>query len=243
MYKAFITTLLIVVLVMPITTSAQNINNLKAYDLSKLWCASKMQVIDGDVQETDFPEPIGFISKNYQRFYIHYTSVVKDRTNPNTYLVRGKTKVKNDICSFTGTITVVSVKPHQSRLKNYKEGVISALIYLKEDAKQTESGFIKGNMISNFCLYKNNEIFYNTIDMVNDSFRNNQCVAIWTNYQTGETKKCNWGDFRVPDSGDLDTGEGEFYANKKYVNNGWMNYLNFDNYKLFMKEENRKWWL
>ena len=55
-----------------------------------------------------FPEPIGFIGNDYQRFYIHFSSVIKNKKNPYQYDVRGKTKVKNTRHAFKGTITIYS---------------------------------------------------------------------------------------------------------------------------------------
>ncbi|WP_440135596.1 hypothetical protein, partial [Chitinophaga sancti] len=78
---------------------------IKDYDLTKLWRADTIQA-EGDGDIIPFPEPLGYIGDNYQRFCIHYTSVTKSKENPYQYIVCGKTKVKENICSFTGTITV-----------------------------------------------------------------------------------------------------------------------------------------
>jgi hypothetical protein len=216
----------------------------KNYDLSKLWCDNKLRLIDGDVKSVDFPEPLGFIGNDYERFYIHYTSVKKDLSSPYKYLVTGKTRVKNSICSFTGTITVVKVESYESHQEGYSVGFITCKVNLKEDVKEPESGFIKGILSTDFCIDKKSKVYYNTIDAVADGFSNNQCEATWTSYKTHRIKKCNWGDYRIPNSGDLDEGTGEFIVREKYKKNGWLNYANmYNRNKKFLKEENRKWWL
>ena len=38
------------------------------------------------------------------------------------------------------------------------------------------------------------------------------------------SKPCNWG-VKIPEAGDLDFSVSELMINKKYVNNGWQNYM------------------
>ena len=39
-----------------------------------------------------------------------------------------------------------------------------------------------------------------------------------------QTRPCAWGHYRIPNSGDLDIGVGEFSPNPKYLSNGWGNF-------------------
>ena len=82
-----------------------------------------------------------------------------------------------------------------------------------------------------------------------DGFSNNECIAIWTSYKTGKKMKCNWGDFRIPNSGRLDIGAGEFSVAEEYVKYGWENYTRAWNdhpespaVRQARKKENEKWW-
>ncbi len=61
--------------------------------------------------------------------------------------------------------------------------------------------------------------------LINDSFSNNGFIGTWTSYKTNTSKKCNWGDYRIPDCGDLDSGTGEFMVSSKYIKNGWLEYM------------------
>lgn len=51
--------------------------NIKDYDFRKLWKSDSIR-IEGDGDKIPFPEPLGFIGENFQRFYIYYTSVTKE---------------------------------------------------------------------------------------------------------------------------------------------------------------------
>src|SRR5690242_10027684 len=73
--------------------------SIKNYDLSKLWQADSIQ-IEGDGDNIPFPEPLGYIGDNFQRFYIHYISVTRSKNDPYQYNVYGKTMVRENICSF-----------------------------------------------------------------------------------------------------------------------------------------------
>lgn len=52
------------------------------YDLVPLWIGTRLNYPDSSAQWAEFPEPLGFIGSDYQRFYIHYTSIIKDAKNP-----------------------------------------------------------------------------------------------------------------------------------------------------------------
>jgi hypothetical protein len=220
-------------------------------NLASLWHAPKIYYVGAPEPWDNFPEPYGFIGANYQRFYIHYTSVVKDGKNPYLYNVQGKTRVKNNICSFTGTILVKQSKRYlepNMEYPKYKYGYLTCEVDLKEDQKQAGSGTIKGRMTTYWYLNERGQFAYDTL-IPEDGFNNNQCVARWTSYKGGPAKACHWGDFRIPEARNLDTGVGEIAINPKYLNNGWQNYnlsLDADSGKpaavKAMAEEKRQWW-
>lgn len=201
-------------------------NYVDAYNLSHLWADDHLAIRVGDqFEHINFPEPLGFIGGNYQRFYIHYTSVVKDATNPYSYIVKGKTRVKNNISNFKGTITIVGAYINPTLyLGKYNRGQVICEIELYEDAKQPESGYFKGSMVTNWYL-DGEQICYDALDAASDGFCNNQCIATWTNYETRQSLPCKWGDFRIPKNGALGNGTGVFNVTQKYVNNTWQNRL------------------
>ena len=222
---------------------------IKKYDLSILWRADSIKIEGGD-DKISFPEQLGYIGENYQRFYIHYITVKKSKDNPYIYNVYGKTKVKDNICSFKGTITVTKAMLYkEADDPRFKQGSVICNVNFYEDSTQTSSGFIKGTLTTNFYLDKKDKIHYDALVFSADGFSNNACSALWTSFKTGKSKKCNWGDFRIPDSGNLDIGAGEFSADDKYVKYGWGNYrLAWNNYPdtpeviKARQKENTKWW-
>ena len=88
---------------------------------------------------------------------------------------------------------------------------------------------------------------------VADGFQNNQFQGTWTSYKTAISKKCNWGDYRIPEcnwKNGCDQGAGEFSINEKYSKNGWENYrLAWSYYPdkpeviEARKKEKEKWWI
>jgi hypothetical protein len=236
-------------------------------DVSKLWCTDTIVTpFRSDIITTSTgkdsvifamdtllsPEPLGYIGDNYQRFYIHYISVVKSKDNPTKYYVNGKTKVKNKIHSFKGTITIIKAMldtSYNHDYGKYKSGTITCKINFYEVSLQNASGFIQGELSTDFIVDERGKINYDAMDAVSDGFSNNQCTATWTSYKTGKSKKCNWGDFRIPDSGDLDIGAGGFIPHVKYEQNGWQNYRlaqgfsdNDEKTKKAQRIEEIEWW-
>jgi len=224
------------------------------YDFSKIWVRDSIADLyfenENKNEKIKMPEPLGFIGDNYQRFYIHLISVVKDMENPNEYFAYGKTRVKNNICAFQGKIKITSAQfGKESDNPKFKQGDIVADILFFEDQSNISSGVLKGKIKTNFVLDTKENMFYDSVNAVADGFSNNTFEGIWTSYKTKVTKKCNWGDFRIPNSGDLDIGAGEFSVNDKYLKNGWESYRlayggnnNSDAYKIANRKESEKWW-
>lgn len=233
------------------STTIDFFSKIKSYNLSKVLMADSIWggVGDNNMEMIKRDEMLGFIGDDYQRFYIHFISMVKDPTNPYLYVVSGKTRVKNNICSFKGTIII-----KQSRLyKNTdcakcKQGFVDCNVILNEDKKQEASGTIKGKLRCNFWIEKKHGFGYDATNMVSDGFANNQFTGTWTSYKANVSKKCNWGDYRIPESKALDIGVGDFSINDKYLKNGWENYklANSDSDKPEVKrakeKELEKWW-
>ena len=217
------------------------------YDLSFLWTKTQHQNIHG------------FIGEEYQRFQIFFLSVKKDSSHPNTYHVNGKTKVKNNISSFKGDIIIKAAyglksfhvgvdETYKGQVKN--EGEIIADYLFKEDPKQKFSGSFSGKMTSYWFIDLKNNIRYDTIRKFSDDYCNNQFEGKWKSYDGKLVKKCNWGDFRIPDCQGLDNGAAEFSVSEKYINNGWGNYYQayltyeYDDAKSkeARKQEEAEWW-
>lgn len=176
-------------------------------------------------------EFIGFIGDNYQRLFIDFNSVTQDKNNKKIYRVTGSSKVKDNKTSFVGEIEVIEISvvaPHyeiDDRFKNdgiKAQGILFAKYDFREDKSVKFSGRFFGSLILRWLVDKNNELQYDVLD--GDGSKNNQYSGKWTSYKTKATKIANWGEFRIPDSGDLDQSADGFWPNEKYAAQGWAEY-------------------
>ncbi|MGQ1908993.1 hypothetical protein ACT3CE_04330 [Marinifilum sp. RC60d5] len=228
----------------------ENLDSLLGYNFSKLL-------------ESRGNNTLGYIGSNYQRIKIRLISVVKDQNNEKEYLVFGKSKVKNNVCEFLGKIEIhrICLKNEKDRILNYNvamqhededaanqfkypKGRIVAKYLFFEKKEQKGTGVFEGVLKCDFYIKDNIPMYDDLEKGYSDSYNNNQFVGKWISYKTNKTKVCNWGDYRVPYSKNLDVGIAEFSVNEKYLDAGWMNF-----YKAFLlqdlnaqKEEKNKWW-
>jgi hypothetical protein len=228
------------------------LNEIIQHDISDLWTLKKFRTeFERDTSWIDRMEPLGYIGENYQRFYIHFSSVIQNPDNKSEYFVTGKTKVKTNICSFKGMIRINDSKTYNdNEFPMIKQGFVKGIYEFFEDSNQKGSGILKGEFRTEFYADKNGQIKYNSLMIGADGFENNQFEGTWTSYKSKGSKKCNWGDYRIPDSKDLDNGAGDFAVSEKYVSNGWNGYMlaygaspDRTDVKEASKAEKEKWWI
>jgi hypothetical protein len=237
------------------TTTNDFFDHIKAYDLSAILLTDSILTEDSEGGNHKFKraEILGFIGDNYQRFFIHFVSVIQNPTNPYQYIVLGKTKVDETIRSFQGTITITQSRIYKSGdIPTYKQGFAMCDVSLFEDKDESSAGCLKGQLKSEFLIDNKGQFRYDAISYNADGFTNNQFVGIWTNYRTKKSKKCNWGDYRIPGcnwENGCDIGAGEFSISDKYLKNGWENYRlastsdpNTPESKRAIQKENEQWW-
>lgn len=211
------------------------------YDFSPIWT------------KTGNSSVYGFIGDDYQRLYIKILSVVKDKKNPDTYLISGKSMVKNNICDFSGTIKITKARVYKEVSADIddekksqgitQQGIIFADYRFAENKTQNHSGVFEGILYSAWYRDKKG-IQYDDIEIGADGFINNQFAGTWKEYKKETAKTANWGDYRIPLSGELDMGAGEFAPDQKYLKSGWQNYHDayYGNNKKARQIEERKWW-
>lgn len=247
--------LLVLTLIWAFTFQVQAQENLKdaseilgPSDFSKIFTSEEFKTDDKD-QVIDRMEPLGYFGDNYQRIFIHFISVVKNNDKPSEYYVYGKSKLKNNICDFQGTISIEQVSEYiDHEFPKYRRGEISGTYVFHEDQKQKGTGKFVGDFRAYWLLNEQNEIEYDGIMFIADGFTNNEFEGQWVSHSSGSTKKCNWGDYRIPDSSELDGGAGEFYPDDKYHELGWRTYVeqwNQDsdpNAIKARKTERAEWW-
>ncbi len=226
--------------------------NIKVYDLAALWQSDKLLLLSLNKYEP-FPQPLGIIGKNYQRFYIHYTSVIKVAGNPYQYKVQGKTRVGTQVRPFTGTIKILQAGIYNpgdayspETYKGYKRGQMICNLTINEDHKVPGSGIITGNLTTNFCLNAKNQLLYDTLDFGIDGYGNNQFSGNWIANGSKQSQKLQFGDITIYDSPFSDS-DG-ITVPPQYEKYGWQNYVNAisnDNRqasKAAITEEKRQWW-
>jgi len=178
--------------------------------------------------ETEF---LGYIGDDYQRIFVKFHSVKKGLSE-DIYQLAGSILVLNNKCDFSGTITIKQIREfenfHFGADQIYRDsgiisqGVLIGNYHLKENKNQSHPGEFKGVMSLQWYINKNGDIIYDRIHLMSsDEYRNNQYVGTWIDYETKEEKTCNWGEYRIPFSGDLDYGSAQFAPRKKYYNKGW----------------------
>lgn len=217
-------------------------NSILKYDFNSLWT------------DTDNRFVLGFIGRNYQRLRVKIVSAAKEKNKPDTYAVSGKSMIKNNVCDFSGIIKISKARIYKKmhwgvddEYKNAgtkKQGIIIAEYQFSENKACIFSGVFTGLLLTRWYIDKNGELKYDDIEKESDSYGNNQFVGFWTHYGGDIIKSSNWGDYRIPLSGDLDIGAGEFSPAEKYLPYGWLTYRNayFDNREQARREEEKLWW-
>lgn len=195
---------------------------------------SKYEKHDLSLLLSPHSEFLGFIGSDYQRLHIFYTSISRIEGDQGPYTVRGYSVVKNNKCSFEGTIKIVQMREYEKEEygldDEYKDAGIKARgiaigeYRFVEDRNQKHSGVFEGIVTMNWYFDRNEILRYDRIRFFSDSYANNQYVGTWTAHGASKGKVANWGEWRIPFSGDLDIGAGYFSPNEKYLNNGWKDY-------------------
>jgi hypothetical protein len=215
-------------------TSKSLLDKFAAYNCDSIWFTPNLQ-------------QNGVIGRNYQRIQIHISDISKSDAKCNVYFVKGQSKVNNNICTFSGKIELLKLFCFEC---DYDETLLCGRLIARysfyEDSLQNHSGVFKGIMSCYVSINnKNQRITLDKSGDVADGYSNRDFVGTWTDYNTGVSKKCIWGDYRLPYTFDFDQGDGEMIVNSKYVKYGWQSYndgsefIDTGNDKLELKD---KWW-
>lgn len=218
------------------------IDTLQSFDIGRLWTHTNNTAV------------VGFIGNHYQRIRIKILTARKNHNSPNTYFITGKCMVKNIISSFSGTIKIFTARIYKNINlgvdseyfnKGIKdEGLLLAKYHFLEGDNHHYSGIFSGLLTTYWYIDKKEKIRYDDIEGYADGYCNNQYVGIWQGYHSNQTRICNWGDYRIPFSDSLDIGAGEFSPDDQYLKYGWNSYREayFNNNKMAIRKEARKWW-
>ena len=213
-------------------TTAVTMEELRNTDLSRMiipdsiltnpdYCSQKDEFMF--IEKTSEFEPIGYRGRDFQRFYIHYDSV---RFMGNgVYKVEGRTRYRDTIRLFSGTITLDSMRLNKGKHlpSTGKFGKLCGHYQFDED-EFSGGGVLTGKMRIGFAKI-NGRFYYDAFKLgLADGYSNCQYEGVWTSKGLTRMEKCNWGDFRIPDSQGLDIGAGEFSPVDEHSGQGWQIY-------------------
>lgn len=173
---------------------------------------------------------IGYIGTDYHKMDICFHTVTKE--SEASYRITGSSRVRTNVCIFSGSVRISDIREldepeygaddlMKGRIK--RQGVCIARYRLEESREQKGSGVFSGISLFRWYIDEADRLHYDDINEDADNYANNQFAGTWKSYATGKEKKCAWGQFRIPDSGDLDIGAAEFSVNPAYAPNGWTN--------------------
>ena len=172
---------------------------------------------------------LGFVGNDYYRVSLIFTEIKKQ--SPGRYTVKGRTQKNKTIRNFTGEITIIGLAEFAKTNKGVddfvpaggvsREGYILGEFSLRENTGVAGTGEYKGHIATGWYIDGSNRLKYDDILFDSDKYCNNLIQGSWTSYKSKETKKFSWGHYRVPCSGDLDEGAGEFAVSPQYRDKGW----------------------
>ena len=169
---------------------------------------------------------MGYIGADYHRLHINFNSVKK--VSKTKYIVSGEYKITAEARPFNGEIQITKIKKYINlnySVDDFIKGKIKAQgIALASYILKGDGGFqAKGQMLIKWYINSDQRLAYDDISEDEDMYANDlfcgECKV-----GKAQTKPCAWGHYRIPNSGDLDVGAGEFSPNTKYLNNGWSDF-------------------
>ena len=167
---------------------------------------------------------LGFAGANYQRLRVVFLSVVRDPAKPGQYTVTGFTLYKGNQAPFTGTVTtqkIVRLNAWNTGTDDEMKGRVrdEGVLFGAYDFHEADGSALSGTMQLGWYVDTHGRLLYDDIRGASDTYRNNQYTGTWS--LASGTVTANFGEYRIPQSGDLDIGAAEFGAAAKYAAFGW----------------------
>ena len=235
-----ITSLLIVLLLCEIACNSNASDRITMDEIRKTDLSHQLFMPDSILIESDYDfetreyildekafvprwfEPIGFRGNDCQRFYIHYDSVY--HKGNGVYEVVGRTRYRDTIRLFSGMLTLDSLRlNNEEYLPKYGEFGSLYGHYQYEEDEFSGGGVLSGKMRIDFAKV-NGRYYYDAFALIADGYENNQYEGVWSLKNLSRMEKCNWGDFWIPDSRGLGSGEAEFIPRDSCLDRGWRIY-------------------
>lgn len=177
-------------------------------------------------------EVLGIMGESHQRLKINVIHIEQNKINLREYFVIGQSDILGKTISFNGTITITKIHEYENlyfgvddKYKNAgikKQGVLIGNYQFNQSHEEHDFGVFQGKLYSKWYIDKHNNVQYDDISSFADGYFNNAYIGTFKSVKDPFSKKCNWGDFRVPMANeDFDIGSGDFKVSEKYLDNGW----------------------
>ena len=170
---------------------------------------------------------LGYVGANYHRLHINFDSVKKISRSKS--IVSGDYKITGEAHPFNGEIKISEIRKYTNfscgvddfmKGKINAQGIALATYFIKGETEKFQA---KGYMLTRWHIDNDEKLLYDDISEDEDLYANNLFCG---ECKVGKVqiKPCAWGHYRIPNSGDLDIGAGEFSPNPKYLGNGWSDF-------------------
>ncbi|MBP3243518.1 MAG: hypothetical protein J6M59_00240 [Bacteroidaceae bacterium] len=191
---------------------------------------------------------IGFIS-NGQRLYIHFDRITKNAENPSVYNIEGKSRTKQNICNFYGSLKIDSFVCTQDcgLVKSY---ILNARYKLHEDSTNIGSGVFSGKLTIPFFIYSDSVFGGSLCKNSNkpilfegfwESNRTKVCKnTVWYAYRTANTDFWNFNSDGYDEENIIQSKIEHNIEQYEYIRNIYTNQN--DEYDVISAEEQREWW-
>lgn len=183
--------------------------------LSALWATDSIVLPDGNVISRHV---VGFLGPEYQRFELRMTSVARASDSLPVFAFAGKTRFRDTVRAVSGLAAIAEAAVYPA-----KNGLQTGYLTARLRFTDSDSGYFEGELTTYFV--QEQETFrYDALLYQHPTFSNNGCVGLYRRRGL-PVLPCHWGDFRVPDCGDLDVGAAQFVPNARYYPFGWERYV------------------
>ncbi len=186
----------------------------------------------------------GIIGSKYQRIEVRFLTIKKNTENPHIYEVSGKTKVNNNICDFNGKLIVEKIKTLKDS-NDYGDspeistGMLWGKYILNENPSQNHVGIFEGKFYAKYDLSETgiaeafSDLYY---DNYNLTFQ-----GTWQEYNSTDSKRCNWG-WNIPPESEHhlfnEYENGTYIINQQYLDKGWRSYAIANSWIIIPKDYN-----
>jgi hypothetical protein len=239
-----------------IETPITRLVNLKGNDSLILAHFNKIDI--ADLLITDSYAHDGAIGDNYRRLQIYMGEVIKSGIDSLQYIVKGKTKVKSNICNFVGKVRLTHATKSEETGEESAEaeqgapyevmGSLGGTFEFLEDKDQRDAGSFSGS----FTLLWNIDGYRITFGDIWYTYRMSTLnfSGIWTPYGNGTSKKVCWSNYLAEClPSDFNCSDGpDIIPCEEFGREGWATLAAMFNAATeaqrneARKIENEKWW-